>query len=209
VLRTVGDILPVTLDDVTLEATLADGRRMVGETAIGECGGPIDTVELLPASARPTPGVVDAILAADLVVLGPGSLFTSVIPNIVLPEVNDALRRTGAVRVLVGNLASEKGETAGLGIEHHVQHIERHAGGSVIDAVLAHDGPIDPSTRERYRAEGAEPLAVPEGPIGSVAVFRRNLLGPGPKLRHDADITAAGLVEAWRALASTVASRGA
>jgi uncharacterized cofD-like protein len=198
VLRTVGRILPVTLEDVSLEAVLEDGTRACGESAIGACRKGIRRVRLQPVSARPTPGVVEAILEADLIVLGPGSLFTSVIPNLVLEEVARALRTTRAVRVLVGNLVSERGEGAGLGLREHVQLVESHAGGRIVDALLVHDGVIDGEILGRYRAEGALPLSLSPAGIEGIEVLRDDLLGPGPKLRHDPARTAAGLLAAWR-----------
>jgi uncharacterized cofD-like protein len=199
VLRTTGAILPVTLEDVTLEAFLEDGTRVLGETEIGRCRKRIERIVLKPAVAPPTPGVVEAIEAADLVVLGPGSLFTSVLPTLVLDEVALALRRTRAARVLVANLVSERGEAAGLSLHDHVEVIESHAGGHVIDALLVHQGAVDPGIAERYAAEGVAPLDL-SGTAGR-ALIRRDLLAPGPKLRHEPCATADGLVEAWRQLA--------
>jgi len=198
VLRTTGRILPVTLSDVTLEARLEDGSRVVGESAIGSCTGKIDRVALLPESARATPGVVEAIHSADLIVVGPGSLFTSVVPNLVLEEIREALRETRAVRILIGNLVSERGEAAGLDLGDHLRVIERHAGGRVIDALVAHDGAVDETMRRRYRAEGATPLQPPVEDPDGIHVTRANLLAAGPKLRHDAAATRTALLSAWR-----------
>jgi uncharacterized cofD-like protein len=198
VLRTTGRILPVTLEDVTLEAQLEDGSRIVGESAIGSCPAKIERVSLLPRSARPTPGVVEAIHRADLIVLGPGSLFTSVVPNLVLDEIREAFLETRAVRILIGNLVSERGEAAGLDLGDHLQVIEQHAGRRAIDALVAHDGPVDAQMLERYRAEGVRPLRPPErDPVGTL-VIRDDLLASGPKLRHDAAATRAALLRAWR-----------
>lgn len=200
VLRTRGRILPVTTQDVVLTAELDDGTTLVGESTIGTCDRAIRAVALRPADAEPTPGVVEAIGEAELVAIGPGSLFTSVIPNLVLPEVAAALRATRATRVLVGNLVGERGEAAGLSLEDHLGLIERHAGGRVVDAIVVHEGVIDRDTLDRYRAEGAAPLRMAVDRVDGRPVFRGNLLGPGPKLRHDPEATAAALLRAWRAL---------
>ncbi len=197
VLRTVGRILPVTTQDVTLTAALEDGSVLTGESAIGACRKRIRRVSLRPGSARPTPGVVEAIRRADLVVIGPGSLFTSVLPTLVLDDVGRALRETQAVRVLVGNLVTERGEGAGLDLEDHLRVIEGHAGGRVVDVILAHEGPIDGETLQRYFGEGVSPLTLGADRIDERHVLRRNLLATGPKLRHDPQATAAGLLAAW------------
>lgn len=204
VLRTLGQILPVTLEDVTLEAIQEDGERLRGETAIGQCKKQIRRLDLIPRDARPTPGVVEAILAADLVVIGPGSLYTSVVPTLILEAVGDALRRTRAARVLVGNLVSERGEASGLDLRDHLGVIRRHAGGSVVDAMLVHDDPIDRATLERYRSEGASPLDWAAGSLDEVRVLRAHLLGEGPKLRHDPDRTAQALVRVWHEVRESV-----
>jgi uncharacterized cofD-like protein len=207
VLRTAGRILPVTLEDVILEAVLEDGSRLLGESKIARSTRKIRRVLLRPSTAAPTPGVVEAILDADLVVLGPGSLYTSIVPNLVVEAVGEALRSTGAPVILVANLVSEKGESAGLSLTDHVTVIEEHGGGGIVDAVIVHEGRIDEGTLARYRSEGAFPLAWPDGrPRGDLRVFKRSLLGQGPKLRHDSVLTAEALVAAWLALSGSVAA---
>jgi uncharacterized cofD-like protein len=203
VLRTLGQILPVTLEDVGLEAELEDGTRIAGETAIGSCRKRITRLALVPSSAAPTDGVVQAIEDADVVVIGPGSLYTSVLPTLVLEAVARALRGTRAVRVLVGNLVSERGEASGLELGDHLRVIDEHAGGRIVDALLLNDGPIDAGTLARYRDEGAFPLGCAGPALDGARVFRRALLGPGPKLRHDPAATADGILAAWRWLRGT------
>jgi uncharacterized cofD-like protein len=201
VLRTVGRILPATLEDVTLEAELADGSTVVGETAIGSCMKRIRRVSLRPRSVKPTPGVVEAIRDADLIVLGPGSLFTSLVPNLILEEIDEALRETQAIRVLVGNLVSERGEASGLKYRDHLQVIEEHAGGKIVDAMLIHEGSISDEILQRYLGQGTTLLEPPlAGELPGVRVFRRNLLAEGRKLRHAPEATAAGLMAAWNEL---------
>jgi uncharacterized cofD-like protein len=153
--------------------------------------------------------VIESILAADLVVLGPGSLHTSVLPNIVVDGVGTALHETGALVVLVANLVSERGEAAGLDLVEHIAVIEEHAGHAIVDALLVNGQPVDPAILARYEAEGATPLFWPSDARHPVHVVRRALLAPGVKLRHDAGATAAGLLDAWRRLhARSVAGTG-
>ena len=199
VLRTAGRILPVTTEDVSLTADLEDGSRLMGESLIGPCLKRIRKVSLLPASAKPTPGVIDAILAADLVVIGPGSLFTSVIPTLVLEGVGRALCETRAVRVFVANLVSERGESSGLDLKDHLRILEAHAGGRVVDAIVVHEGAIGAGTLRRYEEEGAAPLELCEDVFDGRRVLHHDLLAGGPKLRHDPAATAQALVDAWRA----------
>lgn len=200
VLRTAGRILPVTLEHVTLEAELENGTWLRGESAIGRCRDGIRRVALRPRKVAVTPGIVEAIRQADLVVLGPGSLFTSVAPNLVVGDVARALRETTAIRVMVANLVGEAGEANGLGLADHLRVVHEHAEGEIVDALVVNDGPIDDATLERYREEGTAPLTLPEGGLPGVHVVEANLLAAGPKLRHEPRATAAALVQAWRAL---------
>jgi uncharacterized cofD-like protein len=140
---------------------------------------------------------VDAILSADLVILGPGSLYTSLVPNIVIAEIGAALRQTAGQVVLIANIVSERGEAAGLQLADHLRVLQDHAGGPFIDAVLVHEGPIDAAVLARYRAEGAVPLRWSGDSFGGVRVLRKNLIGAGPKLRHDSEATCQSLFELW------------
>ena len=132
-------------------------------------------------------------------VLGPGSLYTSLLPNLLLARVAAAARATKAVTVLVANLVSERGEGSGLDLTNQAAIIEDVAGGRLIDAVLVHEGVIDEATRLRYLTEGAFPLSWPERSEPDRTVVRGNLLASGPKLRHDPSATAVGLLRAWTA----------
>lgn len=205
VLRICGRILPSTQDNVQLEAILEGGQRLLGETRISATERPIRRIQLRPRAAKPSPGVLEAIRDADLVVLGPGSLFTSVLPNIVVDGVADALKKTRAAVVLAANLVSERGEEGGLNLRDHLAVIEEHVGAPVVDAVVVHEGPIAADVLERYRDEGSIPLGWTGADPGRPRVIRRNLLATGPKLRHDPAAIAEGLVDAWMSIAAKVA----
>ena len=132
----------------------ADGRqiiRVMGESAIPEAGGRIQKVFLEPARVRAYPPAVQAILQAEMVIMGPGSLYTSILPNLLVPEVATALRHTRAVRVYICNIAVQPGETDGYSVADHVDVIARHIGGDCIDLVFANDntafaGKVDDQT---------------------------------------------------------------
>ena len=205
VLRVAGRILPATSEDVMLEATLDDGSTLAGETAIAACGRSIRSIGLRPRNPKATEGVVEAIQEADLVVLGPGSLYTSLVPNLVVAEIGSALRHTRGHVALVANLVSERGEAMGLQLADHVRVLEEHAGGKFLDSILVHDGPIDAAAVSRYRAEGVAPLQWTDGAVPGVQVLRKNLLAAGPKLRHDPEATCEGLLDLW----SVWSARGA
>jgi uncharacterized cofD-like protein len=143
VLAVRGQILPSTLQNVTLCADLVDEataiRRVAGESAIPEARQPIERVYLEPANVPAYPPALRAILDADLLVAGPGSLFTSVLPNLLVEDIVRAIRASNAPRIYVCNVATQVGETDGFTVGDHVQAIERHTGPGLFPAVLANN----------------------------------------------------------------------
>lgn len=137
-----GRVLPSTLADVTLMADVRETQsgqtvRVAGESVIGSAGGSIDRVFLQPEGAAAHPDAVRAILAADLIVVGPGSLFTSILPNLLVRGIGQAIRSSRALKVYVCNVATQRGETEGFTVADHVKAIERHVGPGLFDVVLA------------------------------------------------------------------------
>jgi uncharacterized cofD-like protein len=138
-----GQILPSTLEDVTLCADLVDEaaavRRVAGESAIPEARLPIERVYFEPANVPAYPPALRAILDADLIIAGPGSLFTSVLPNLLVDDITRAIRASEALRIYVCNVATQLGETEGFTLGDHVQAIERHVGSGIFPFVLANN----------------------------------------------------------------------
>jgi uncharacterized cofD-like protein len=137
VLNTRGTILPSTLEDVTLSARTHEDELVHGEHNITERGTAIKELFLNPPSAEAHPDAVRAILEADLVVIGPGSLYTSVLPNLLVDGIRRALAMSSAVRVFVCNVATQHGETDGFSVMDHLEALEYHAGRGVVHAVVA------------------------------------------------------------------------
>ena len=188
VLVTVGRLFPSTVVPVTLCAEDMDGRRYVGETAVGSCRPPLARLWLEPAGAEPLPETVLALLRADLVILSPGSLYTSTIANLLLSELQEAVAVSRAPVVYVANLMTEPGETAGLDLESHVAAIQAF-GRIKISAVIANSTPLGSEMLDRYRNEGGEPLFAPSGEILGIPVHRFPLLDPeAPMARHHPDL---------------------
>lgn len=176
-----GRILPATLDNVVLRARLADGRSVRGESRISRSTSPIVRISTDPAWPDPAPGVLKAIREADLVVLGPGSLFTSITPHLLVRGVARALARSGGARVLVGNLMTQPGETSGFSAADHLAAIARIAGPGLIDYYLAPSRPIGPALRRRYARQGAIPVRTSPRAIeaSGVRCVERDLDGAG------------------------------
>ena len=152
VLAVSGQVLPVTFDDVRLTATLGDGRKVQGESRITAAGGPIQRLHLEPADARPNPEVLQAIAKADAIVLGPGSLYTSILPNLLVPGVAKAVERSGALKIYVCNVMTQPGETDGFSVSSHVRALKDQTRLSLADYVVANTEP-----RGRRGAAGATP----------------------------------------------------
>jgi uncharacterized cofD-like protein len=139
VLNVRGAILPSTLEDVTLSARTHEDEMVHGEHNITEHGAAIKDLYLNPASAEAHPDAVRAILEADLVVIGPGSLYTSVLPNMLVDGIHKALLASSATRVFVCNVATQHGETDGFSVQDHMEALERHIGKGMFHAIVANN----------------------------------------------------------------------
>ncbi len=181
-----GRVFPPTLTHVTLCAELADGTHVRGETAVSTAGN-VSRVYLDPETPVALPEAVEAIYEAQLVVIGPGSLYTSIIPNLLVPDLARALRETSAVRAYVCNVMTQPGETDGFTASDHLAAIERHLGEPVFEFIVVNDGRPDQSVMHRYLAEGAQfvkPDVQRIAKMGYVPI-RRNLISRDNWARHD------------------------
>jgi uncharacterized cofD-like protein len=190
-----GAVYPATTEPVTLEVTKRDGRVVRGESAVREVEGPVRSVALVPSDPTTLPEVESAILEADLIVLGPGSLFTSTIPPLLVPGVRDALARASGLVVYVANIMTEAGETDGLDAFDHVQAVLEH-GGRRPDVVIVNDAVLDEHRLARYAAERAEPvsLALARFAEAGIPVHGLPLLREGDLAQHDSARLAQALV---------------
>lgn len=182
-----GRIFPATNQLVSLEATLKNGKVIAGETQIGATREPIRRVRLVPRKVKPLPEVLEAIAAANLILLGPGSLFTSIIPNLLVSGVAEAIERASATRVYIANLMTQPGETLGYTLVDHVRAIQQHTGRKVIDCVVVNDQPLAPEVLRRYKSEGAESVAIDRAALqrmGLECIFA-NLIDVNGVVRHD------------------------
>ncbi|MCI1858780.1 MAG: YvcK family protein [Sporolactobacillus sp.] len=160
ILNVHGQVLPAADQSIVLCAQMADGSMVEGESRIPTVDKKINRVFLRPADIRPLPESVEAIRSADLITLGPGSLYTSVIPNLLVPELAEELVRSPARKVYVCNAMTQKGETDDFTVSDHIAAIHRHVGRPFIDTVLANNRPIPPDILKRYAAEEAEPVTI-------------------------------------------------
>ncbi|HZJ76090.1 MAG TPA: YvcK family protein [Oscillospiraceae bacterium] len=160
VLAVTGKVLPVTLKDITLYAKLKNGTVVKGESNIPvkslEMNSPIENIFIKPKDAKAIKEAVDAIENADLVLLGPGSLYTSVIPNLLVKNIKESLNRTKAPKVYITNVMTQPGETDDYTVYDHVDALLRHWPDALIDYVIVNTGTISDTIGEKYKTEGAE-----------------------------------------------------
>jgi uncharacterized cofD-like protein len=183
-----GTVLPATEVPVTLCAEGTDGRLARGECAIAAARMAIERVWLEPRAPRPARGVLEAIGAADVIVLGPGSLFSSVVPPLLVSGVADAIRGSRALRVYVCNLMAEPGETDGFTAADHVRTVQRYLGPTAIDVAIVNTQPPRMHVARRYLAAGAGPVDADAAAIRAMGVqpLEADLLNEeGPCARHD------------------------
>lgn len=182
-----GRILPATLTDVRLAALGRSGRRYEGESAVGLAGEAIASLELVPPRPPAFPQAIEALSEADLIVLGPGSLYTSILPNLLIPAIRQAVATSRARVVLVLNLMTQPGETEGMTGLDHLAALEQHAGTGLVDVVLANSTHLPPARLALYAAIGAEPVALDPAAIRArgVELVEADLLAEGELLRHD------------------------
>jgi len=197
-----GRVLPVTLADTTLCARLSDGHVIHGETDIdvrkAYHDAAIEEVYLEPSDVDANPEALAAIAGADLIVLGPGDLYTSIVPNLLVPGIAEAIRDARGKRVYVCNVMTKAGETDGFAASDFIREIQRYLGGDVLDAaVLNYHESLPRDLYERYKAEGSEPVAIDLGGcyerVPQLAI--RPLTAAGALVRHNPDLLAQTLLE--------------
>lgn len=189
VLAVRGRVLPATLEQVILAAELSDGSFVIGETSIRETEKPVTRVYLIPDSCRPLEETIEALAQADAVVLGPGSLYSSIIPNLLVKGVVEALIDSRGIKIYVANIMTEKGETDGYSVADHIQALYEHAREPFIDYVIANVGKVPDILLERYRSEGAFPVTVDRDRVARMRVrlVEDDLVLPGEVAWHDSD----------------------
>jgi uncharacterized cofD-like protein len=182
-------ILPTTARPVRLVADLCDGRSVHGESAIPRSGAPIKRLRLDPPGGDPAPGVLDAVHDADAVILGPGSLFTSLLATLIVPGMVEAVTSSPAVKIFVCNAMTEPGETDGYGVAEHLEALATHGlPPEALDYVVVNTTPIPSKVRDRYAAEGSCPvdgIGLAGGP--PPVIVHADLLEAGPIVRHGPD----------------------
>jgi len=187
VLATRGEIFPATLSDVRLQATRVDGTVVRGEGAITKTRVPLHRLHIVPRRCRPLPETLKAIHEADLITVGPGSLYTSLVPNLLVQGIPEEIAQSRAEKVLVCNLMTQPGESRGYSAADHVRALHRHAGRKLFDHVVLNTRPLSGALLKRYAAEHAEPVELDLDALSKLGVkpLCADLLIEDHVARHD------------------------
>jgi len=197
VLAVVGEVLPSTCQNVVLRAVLMDGQRVEGETNISKSGKRIREISLFPSDPVPPPSVLERIEQAEIIVLGPGSLFTSVIPNLLVPDIATAILQTGAPVVYVSNIMTQPGETDRFNLSDHLEAIFHHTAIKKVDHVIVNSGHISDERQSSYRAKGSTVVEIDaqaRSRMGATIVAE-DIVTRTDFIRHDSTMLAQSLMK--------------
>jgi uncharacterized cofD-like protein len=197
ILLTRGHIYPATTSSIELEAEMEDGERVRGETQITASKGRIKELCLIPADVEPMPQSLAAIAGADLITIGPGSLFTSLIPNLLVRGVAEALHASPAIKVFVCNLMTQANESLDLTAAEHLKALHQHAQGALFDYALINRKPASSEMRAKYAQEGAAQIVADLEQIEKMGVcpIQGDYLEEGTVARHATDVVARDLMQ--------------
>ena len=187
VLAVKGEVLPASKEHVRLDAIMDDGTVVEGESHIPEVHKHIRHVKLFPPHVQPVQAALDALTNADAIILGPGSLYTSIMPNLLVDGVADTLRKSKAIKIYICNVMTQPGETDGYTASMHAKAILDHGGQGVIDYMLVNNAPISKEMQAYYAKEGAYPVEVDEDAINALGIgfIKADIINESDVIRHD------------------------
>jgi uncharacterized cofD-like protein len=189
VLAVRGNVIPSTLDKVTLEAEYEDGKRTIGESNIPKFTAPIKRLYIKPSSCQATKDAIEAIRKAEVILLGPGSLFTSIMPNILIPEISRELAASKATKIYICNVMTQQGETDGFKASDHIKAIFAHTNPDVITHCIVNTGKIPAHLLEKYSLQNAAPVAADIAAIEKMGyrTISGNVISTADYVRHDSE----------------------
>ena len=197
-----GQVLPSTKEKITLWAKMRDGTLVKGESKIPEANKPIERVFITPENAGAVQSAVQAIREAKICVLGPGSLYTSVMPNLLVKGIADALKETSVPKIYICNVMTQPGETDNYAASDHLRAIFDHMGKGTIDYTLVNNKEVAPELKETYAKEGARPVLADRKAIESlgVKVIEADLISETNLVRHDPQKLSQAIISLLRGL---------
>lgn len=189
VLAVRGRVLPAAAQGTVLKAIMEDGRIVVGESQIPKARGRIRRVMIEPEGVEPLPEAVEAIREADCIVIGPGSLYTSIMPNLLVKGLAEAIVASDALKLFICNVMTQPGETDGYRVSDHLDAIEAHVGAPLFHGVIVNNGEIPPDVLAKYAEEGASAVVCDREKLEArgIRVIADQLVKAQTYLRHDAE----------------------
>ena len=189
VLAVKGRVLPASTAHVRLDAIMEDGTVVQGESQIPEVHKHIRRVKLYPEHAQPVDAALEALKTADAIILGPGSLYTSIMPNLLVDGVADAVKKSHALKIYICNVMTQPGETDGYTASMHAKAILDHAGKGAIDFMLVNSHPISEDMKRYYAAKGAFPVKIDEEEVNKLGIglMKADIINESDVIRHDPD----------------------
>lgn len=203
VLAVRGRVLPAAREAVVLKAEMEDGTVVVGESQIPLAGGKIRRVFIEPKNPEPLSEAIEALLQADAIIVGPGSLYTSIMPNLLVPDIARAVKQSKALKIYVCNIMTQPGETDHYKVSDHLTAIRNHIGEQIFRYVIVHDGEIPVKVLERYAEQGAAAVEVDHEAVASMGceVISGKLVKFVQYLRHDEEKLSeqiVRLIQGWK-----------
>ena len=200
VINMVGKVIPVTLDEMKIVAELANGYIVEEKSRIPEVVSEkltkINRIMISPSNCKPAPGVVEAIKSADCIIIGPGSLYTNVIPNLLVNGVNKAIKESTAIKVYINNIMTEPGQTDNYSVADHINAILEHCGQGIMDYCIYDTGEVIPEFIKKYNLEGQDIVEQDVDKVKGIKFLQRNLsMVDGEFIRHDPNLVAASIIE--------------
>lgn len=202
VLNITGKVIPVTLDEITICAELMDGTVIERKDKIPEVVSEkielINRIYISPSNCRPAPGVIEAIQEAEAIIIGPGSLYTNVLPNLLVKNVSKAIKESKAIKMYISNIMTEPGQTDNYSLSDHIRALKAHVGDGVFDYCLADEGYVVPEYIRKYNKEGSDIVEadIDRASKFNVKIIQRNMSCiKNDKIRHNPDIIANTIIE--------------
>ena len=200
ILNIIGKVIPVTLDEMNITAELANGYVVTEKSRIPEVVydkiTKINRIYLNPSNCRPAPGVIDAIKNADCIIVGPGSLYTNVIPNLLVNGVAKAIKESTAIKVYISNIMTEPGQTDNYSVSDHLNAIIEHCGKGIVDYCIYDTGEIIPEMIKKYNMEGQDLVEQNIDKVKGITFLQRNLaMVADGYIRHDPTLVASSIIE--------------
>ena len=199
-----GEVMPVTNESVNLKAYLENGDTISGESKIGHrqaLVSAIDRIEIEPNAPEPVGEVINRIKDADIIVMGPGSLYTSIIPNLLVSEVVETIKKSRARKIYVCNIMTQPGETDNYSVWDHLKAIEKHSYEGIVDYIIANNTKVNDEILERYKKEGGTPVELDKDAFSNTytKLIEADLLSEDLRyVKHDCDKIAKLIMELYK-----------